>query len=172
MNNYESYESLTDDILKNRHFQKIGLETHHGITRLEHSCRVARYTYKYAIKWHLDYRSATKAALLHDFFIDEDFVNIKGLYKGVAHPDIALANAKREFGLNELEENAIEAHMFPLNMTLPRYKESWLITGIDKMVAIYELATSFVRILGLQKVKTYALLYSLFLFNIITMGQK
>lgn len=138
MNNLLSYEEITKDIMANRKFQRIAHESHHGITRMEHSQRVARNVYKLAVKLGLDYESATRAALIHDFFTNDEFLCIKGLGCGVIHPDIALANANQEFELNEIEKNAIAAHMFPLNTTLPRYKESWLLTLVDKGVAIYE----------------------------------
>jgi len=138
MNNYLSYEELTKDIMANRKFQKIALESHHGITRMEHSQRVARNVYKACIKLKLDYVSATRAALLHDFFTNEEFICFRFLGCGVIHPEIALANANQEFELNEIQKNMIESHMFPLNTTLPRYKESWVLTGVDKAVALYE----------------------------------
>lgn len=173
MKNDLSFDYISKDILSNRKFQKISQETHHGITRMQHSMRVARNTYKIAKKLGLDYESATRAAILHDFFTIEDFGSTSGLAKGVVHPDIALANAKGEFTINAIEANAIESHMFPLNMTLPRYKESWLLTLVDKSVAIYEYFTykfSYTKVT--KKIGASVSLYGLFVFNIITMGRK
>ena len=137
-----SYEDLTKDIMANRKFQKIALESHHGITRMDHSQRVARNTYKVCVKLGLDYESATRAALVHDFFTNEEFICFKYLGCAVIHPEIALANANQEFELNEIEKNIIESHMFPLNTTLPRYKEAWVVTLTDKVVATYEYLTN------------------------------
>ena len=133
-----SYEEITKDIMANRKFQRIAQEKHHGLTRMEHSVRVAKYVYKISKNLNLDYVSATRGALLHDFFLTKEYLNTKGLACGVVHPYIALANANQYFELNEIEKNAIEAHMFPLNTTLPKYKESWILTAVDKGVAIYE----------------------------------
>jgi HD superfamily phosphodiesterase len=81
----------------------------------------------------MDYVSATRAALLHDYFTKNDFDEESTSRKElVNHPSIACINALKEFKLNELEINAIESHMFPLSKTLPKYKESWLLTLVDK----------------------------------------
>jgi len=38
-----------------------------------------------------------------------------------------------------MEEDIIETHMFPLiPYKIPKYIESWIVSGIDKLVAIYE----------------------------------
>ena len=45
-----------------------------------------------------------------------------------------------DFGLNKIERNMILAHMFPLNLTLPRYRESVLLCTADKLCALRETA--------------------------------
>ena len=135
---YKSFESIAKEMLTNQKFLRLSHESHHGITRLDHSLNVARKVYKYAIKLNLDYISATRGAIVHDFFTNAEFLSNHGLIQGVVHPDIALANAKGEFEINDIEANMIESHMFPLSMVLPRSKEAWLLTGVDKMQAIYE----------------------------------
>ena len=141
MKKYKSFNSIAKEIISNKKFLTLKNESHHGMTRYDHSMNVARAVYKYAIKFNLDYIHATRAAILHDFFRNSDFINQHGLIQGVVHPDIAVANAKGEFELNEMEENMIESHMFPLCATLPRYKEAWLLTCIDKMQATFEYLT-------------------------------
>lgn len=173
MRNDISFETISKDILSNRKFQKISYEKHHGITRMDHTMRVSKYVYKVSKKLNLDYESATRAALLHDFFTDEEYGNVKGLIKGVVHPDIAFTNALGEFELNAIEENAIRAHMFPLNKTIPKYKESWVLTAVDKIVAIYECFTykfSYVKLTS--KIRARVDFAAIFLFYLITMGRK
>ena len=80
------------------------------------------------------------------------------------HPNIAYINALNEFKLNEKEENAIKSHMFPLGKELPKYKESWVLTGVDKGVATYEM-TKF-------KLTTALTIYTLFITNMLLFGQK
>ncbi len=135
---YRSFESIAKEMLSNQKFLRLSHESHHGITRLDHSLNVARKVYKYSIKFNLDYVSATRAAIVHDFFTNAEFLSNRGLIQGVVHPDIALANARGEFEINDKEANMIESHMFPLSVVLPRSKEAWLLTGIDKITAIYE----------------------------------
>lgn len=168
-----SFDNIAKDILDNKKFQKISYESHHGITRMEHSMRVARNVYKISKKLKLDYVSATRAAILHDFFTNKEFGTHHGLIQGVVHPDIALANAKGEFNLNKIEENAIEAHMFPLSMTLPKYKESWILTVVDKTVAIYEyFSYKFNYSNVTAKLNSSLTLIGIIAFNILTMEHK
>ena len=56
------------------------------------------------------------------------------------HPVIALNNARREYHLNQKEENIIVSHMYPFGDVKPNCKESWIVTGVDKSVALYECA--------------------------------
>lgn len=173
MKNDLSFDYISKDILENRKFQKIAYESHHGITRMEHSLRVAKYVYKITKKLKLDYESATRAAILHDFFTNEEFGENHGLIQGVVHPEIALQNAKGEFKLNAIEENAIETHMFPLNTKMPKYKESWVLTGVDKVVAIYEYCSYKFNYTKLtSKVNGKLNLVGIFAFYLITMGRK
>ena len=49
-----------------------------------------------------------------------------------------MANAQRDFGLSQIERNMILSHMFPMNKTLPRYRESVLLCTADKICATRE----------------------------------
>lgn len=173
MKNDISFDYISKDILNNRKFQKIAYESHHGITRMEHSMRVARHVYKVSKKLKLDYESATRAALLHDFFTNAEFGENHGLIQGVVHPNIALQNARGEFKLNAIEENAIETHMFPLNMKMPKYKESWVLTLTDKAVAIYEyISYKFSYTKLTSKLYGKLNLGVILAFYVLTMGRK
>ena len=70
MNKYQDIEfkNIISSIESNEEFQKLKNIKHHGITRYEHSLRVAYYSYKVTKLLHLDYKDTTEAALLHDFF--------------------------------------------------------------------------------------------------------
>ena len=87
----------------------------------------------------MDYVSATRAALLHDYFTNKELYNDNSFKRGIKHPQIALYNAKEEFEINEIEENAIISHMFPLSKSIPKFKESWILTAVaftsDKLYA-------------------------------------
>ena len=70
--NNDEFNWIIQPIIDNKEYQKLKEVSHHGSTRFDHSMRVAYYTYLTAKFFHLDdYQATTKAALLHDFFIDE-----------------------------------------------------------------------------------------------------
>ena len=167
------YNDIVKDIINNEVFLLTKNDIHHGSNKYDHLIRVSKLSYTLANLLKLDVVSTTRGAILHDFFTNEEFGSNHGLIQGVVHPDIALTNALGEFELNEKEQNAIAAHMFPLCMTLPRYKESWILTAVDKIIALYEYAAnkfSYTRVTG--KVTTALSLFLILSFNIITMGRK
>ena len=133
------FEKIVKDIVNHEEFIALKHELHHGISRFEHSMRVAKMTYQITKKAHLDYERATRAALLHDFYTDKDTekYNAKDTFK--VHPKIALLNAQKYFDLDKKQANMIEAHMFPVCSVMPKYKESWIVTLADKLVASHEM---------------------------------
>ena len=118
-------------------FNELKNISHHGITRYDHSLRVAYYTYKVTKFLHFNYEEATIAALLHDFFTDE--VNDElSIFKLRRHPKHACNNACKYFYLTDLQKDIILTHMFPVTFTPPKYLESWTVDIIDDICAIYE----------------------------------
>ena len=160
----KSFDEISKNITNTNKFKDLKKENHHGLTRYIHVMRVSKYTYKISKLLHMDYISATRAALLHDYYTSNDLENIKAFKKLNLHPSIASKNALLEFNLNEIEINAIESHMFPMGKKLPKYKESWLLTLVDKSVATYEQLNF--------KCRNTIALYMLFLINMILFGQK
>ena len=88
--------NIVEDILSNKEYQKLGREYHHGTTRLDHSLRVAKKTYLATKKRGLNYKEATRAALLHDFFVDTQITS-KWLKIAYEHPIRAYENASRYY---------------------------------------------------------------------------
>ncbi len=131
------YNNIVADIIRNDKFISLKDENHHGITRLDHSLNVAKMAFKIAKKLKFkDIETVTRAALLHDFYVDEE---MEGKFSLYSHPKVASINAKNYFNISKKEVNAIEAHMFPMSQALPKCKEAWIVTLSDKMVAIYEM---------------------------------
>lgn len=122
-------------------FDKLKDVNHHGITRYDHSIRVAYYTYFVTKFLGFNYEEATIAALLHDFFTDE-VENELGIFKLRRHPKHALNNASKYFYLTDLQKDIISTHMFPITFTPPKYLESWIVDIVDDISAIYEKAYS------------------------------
>lgn len=115
---------------------------HGNTTTLKHSIFVSYLSYKIAKKLSWNYWSVARAALLHDFYLyDWHNQEKKKLFEkhGFTHPMTALKNANHYFELNELEKDIIIKHMWPLTFRhIPRYKESFLVSFVDKYIAIKE----------------------------------
>ena len=60
-----------------------------------------------------------------------------------AHPKIALKNAQEITEINEVEKDIILKHMFLCTFKggVPRFKESFIVTLVDKYCAITEVST-------------------------------
>lgn len=138
------YNEIVKDIINSDEFSKLDDCIHHGITRMQHSSRVSFYSYKIAKLLNLDYCSVARAGLLHDFF-DNKNINSKEKFKSIfLHPAIAVSNSETNFSLNEKEKNIILSHMFPLvPIYFPKFLESWIVSTVDKVVAVYEFYVSF-----------------------------
>ena len=136
----EKFLEIINDILANKSIQNLKLYKHHyAYTRLEHCLSVSYYTYVICKFLHLDYKSAARAALLHDlFFYDcEDKISRpKNHIKN--HPKIALENANKLFNLIKKEQDIILKHMWPLTFSPPKYLESFIVTIVDKYCAFKE----------------------------------
>lgn len=137
----EEYLKIVNDILNNESFRKINDEVHHQGSRLTHCINVSYMTYKVCKKLNLDYTSASRAALLHDYFFNSEFSSRNKLYRLTNHYKRALINANNIVNLNNKEKNIISSHMFPIGGTLPKYKESLLVDLIDDICAIHEVIT-------------------------------
>lgn len=157
----QEFNEIVKDILDIQEFQELDHELHHGISRYGHSMRVAKSTYNIAKKMHWDYEKATRAALLHDFFLDYQLEECNIAQTWCRHPEIALENAKKYVELDERQENAIVSHMFPTCKVMPKYKESWLISGVDKVVSFYEMYRF--------KASLVLGVWAIFIFNMITL---
>ena len=95
------------------------------------------------LKFRLNARSAARAGLLHDlFFYDRKEYNSsrgKGQpHHSRMHSQIALKNAGELTDISVLERDMIEKHMWPVTLAKPRYKETYVITVIDKYCAVLE----------------------------------
>ena len=54
------------------------------------------------------------------------------------HPRIACKNAEKITELSDLERDIIIKHMWGATVALPKYKESYIVTFVDKYCAIKE----------------------------------
>ena len=143
----EYYEAI-QDICEHEEFLKLKEYFHHNSSIYEHVQDVAYFSYRICKFLKLDYRSAARGALLHDFFLydwrNHDVPDLhRKKFHGIEHPMIALANAKKYFSINEIEEDIIKKHMWPLTLIPPKYKESFIISFADKYLSSKEFINEF-----------------------------
>lgn len=135
------YGLIINDILAHEEFFISSELKHHDSSILKHSIRVSYSSYKWSKSLGLDYHSAARAGLLHDFF-QYDWRNqpkeFRGKLHGFHHPKVALKNSIKHFSLNDIEKDAVVKHMWPLTLSFPKYKESYVVTFADKMWAVRE----------------------------------
>ena len=162
----EKYLDIVKDILKCEEFVYMGKIKHHDNNRLEHSLRVSYCAYKVAKKLRLNYIDVARGGLLHDFFLERTVDYNKWTDKiklyTINHPKQALVNAKQYFDINELQEDIIRTHMFPIDIKIPKYAESWVVSSVDKLVSTYEFSKKFSH--KLSYITNFALL---FLINVL-----
>jgi uncharacterized protein len=133
---------LVDDILLNQEFRRLKKFHHHTGHIYDHVIRVSYISYVIAKALGLDYRSAARGGLLHDFFLydwrERKASDTSRALHGREHPHIALANARGQFEVSDLEADIIVKHMFPKTRQIPRYKESFVVSLSDKISSVYE----------------------------------
>ena len=119
--------------------QRLGEITHHyHSTRLEHSINVSYTSYKLAKRLGWDAKSTARGGLLHDlFYYDWRDTKFNKSHAWI-HPRIAVRNAQKVTTLNKIEKDIIVKHMFGATVAPPRYKESWIVTCVDKYWAVRE----------------------------------
>lgn len=138
------YKKIVKDILRNKEFKKLYNIEHHGISRMEHSIKISYYSYLIAKKLKMDYVSVARGGLLHDFFLNGDERNSgKKFLDTFTHPSLAVQTTKSNFDINEVEENIIVSHMFPIYLSLPKHKESVLVNIVDKVIGCKEMLRGF-----------------------------
>ena len=140
----KEYKKIVKEIFRNVEFKKLYNIEHHGISRMEHSIKISYYAYKIAKKLGIDYVSVARGGLLHDFFLDGDERNGKRKFLDTfTHPKRALKTSIDNFTVNDIEKNIIVSHMFPIYLSLPKYKESFLVNLVDKIIGCKELIRGF-----------------------------
>ena len=137
----EEFQEIIKDIIENLEVQKMKNYRVHGITTCYAHCySVSYYCYLACKKRKLDYRSAARAGMLHDFYLYDWRVKDSHVRPhAFTHPFTAYQNAKRQFKLNWTEKEMILTHMWPVTFfTIPLCYEGFLLTFIDKKCAIHE----------------------------------
>lgn len=146
-------------IIEHKEYQQMRKIKHHDESVFDHSVKVAFHAYQMAYKHNLDWESTIRGALLHDFFLYKfkKCLSLRiitdSIKHAIDHPIIAFDNASKYFELNEKEENIIKAHMFPFG--LPKSKEAWIVSYVDKYIAAFEYASNFRKMAQRRKEPAY-----------------
>lgn len=166
MEEYEEFENIISDITSNETVQKMkNFRQHYNTSCFEHCKNVAFYSYLICKKYNLDYVSSARAGMLHDLFLYDWRIrqNDRKGFHGFTHPRTALNNATKIFNLNKKEQDIILKHMWPVTLILPKYKESFIITFVDKYCAIQETLDGLKHNFKFNKIYRYAYVFLCFL---------
>ena len=139
--NDKQFINIISDIIKSPKVQEMkNYRQHYGTSCFDHCLMTSYCCYKFCKRHHLDYISCSRAAMVHDLFL-YDWRKKQNGRKGshaFTHPKTAYKNASSLFDLNQIEKDVILKHMWPITPALPRFKESFVLTAVDKRCAINE----------------------------------
>ena len=143
------------EILESENMQKEKSFMQHGnISVFDHSVAVAVECLKISHKLGIpvDQKALIRGALLHDYFLYDWHESDKShRLHGFTHAKKALINAEKEYELNDIEKNMIYCHMFPLNLRIPKYRESVILTIADKIVATKETLEPYMKLISIHE---------------------
>ena len=136
----DEFIQMIDDLLNNDTVKQMkNFRQHYETSCFDHCLIASYYCYLYGKKFNLDYVSCARAAMLHDLFLYDwrkRQPDRKGLH-AFTHGKTACENASKLFDLNDKEKDIIVKHMWPVTLlSLPKYRESFLITIFDKRSAL------------------------------------
>lgn len=133
------YDYVVGDILDHELVLSMQDYIQHGGTNCyDHSLEVSYKSYMICKHLGLDYRSAARGGLLHDFFL-YDWHDKQYKWHGLRHPLVALENANRHFDLNSKEKEIIKKHMWPITLILPIHIETYIVSLVDKYCTCLEI---------------------------------
>lgn len=160
--NDKEFQSIIHELIENNTVQQMkNYRQHYETSCFDHCYMVAYYCYLICKKYNLDYKSATRAAMLHDLFLYDWRVrqpDRKGLH-AFTHGKTACDNACKLFDLNEKEKDMIVTHMWPVTINLPKSLEGLILTFVDKYCAMSETFDIFKSRLFMKKTFRYAYLF-------------
>lgn len=139
--NDKEYMSIINEILNKEKVQQMKkYRQHYNINCFYHCLFVSYNTYLICKKHNLDYISAAKAGMVHDLFLYDWRKRERGR-KGLhayTHGKTAFKEASEILNLNDKEKDMIIKHMWPVTLAIPKYKETFILTFVDKYFAIAE----------------------------------
>ena len=137
----EQYMEIIRDIIKNDMVQQMkNYRQHFNVSCFDHCLYVSYNLYLICKKHKLDYRSAARAAMVHDLFLYDWRKREDGRkgFHAFTHAKTAYNNAIKFLNLNTKEKDIIIKHMWPVTLAFPRYKETFWMIYVDKYLAVIE----------------------------------
>lgn len=159
----DEFNLIITDILNNNTVNQMkNFRQHYDTSCFEHCKNVAFYSYLVCRKFNLDYEAAARAGMLHDLFLYDwrKKTADRKRWHGFRHPRIALNNSNKIFILSNKEQDIILKHMWPLTVIFPKYKESFVVSCVDKFCAIKESYEHYKKNYKIQKAYRYAYVFS------------
>lgn len=139
------YMAIVQKYLEDEYVQSLKNIPHHDSNRLDHSLKVSYLSYKICKKYNLNYESAAKAGLLHDFYFNriDECTRFKEKAKLFTndHPEDAVKNACNRWYMTPLEKDIIVSHMWPTSFHMPHHRESFIVSFADKVFSFKEMGT-------------------------------
>ena len=166
--NNKEFINIIDDLIAHPTVKQMkNFKQHYETSCFDHCLIASYYCYKICKKLKLDYFSCSRAAMLHDLFL-YDWRKRENGRKGLhafTHPKTAYKTASKLFKLNNLETDIILKHMWPVTFfDFPKYKESFILTLVDKYCALNESYQEIFNRLCQKKVFRYAYVFLCFFF--------
>lgn len=161
MKNNKEFQYIIKDIISNDTVQQMkNYRQHYETTCFDHCYIAAYYCYLICKKFNLDYKSATRAAMLHDLFLyDWREKNSRKGFHAFTHGKLACKNACELFELNEKEKDIIIKHMWPVTIAFPKSIEGFILTFVDKYCALSESLEVIKSRLFMKKAFRYAYVF-------------
>ena len=164
----KEFINIIKNLIENKTVQKMkDYKQHYETTCFDHCLTSSYYCYKICKKFGLDYISCSRAAMLHDLFLYDwrkRENGITGLH-AFTHPRTAYENASKLFDLNNKETDIILKHMWPVTFfSFPKYKESFILTLVDKYCALNESRDEIYNRFCQKKAFRYAYVFLYLLF--------
>jgi len=163
--------NIIDDLINDETVKQMqNFRQHYQTSCYDHCFKVAFYSYLICKKFNLDYKAAARSGMLHDLFLYDwrkKSPDRKSLH-AFHHPRVALNNSLKITNLSYIEQDIILKHMWPLTVLLPKYKESYIVSMVDKYCALAESLSYYKNLSRVQQIYRYSyVFFGLMIFRII-----
>lgn len=142
----QSVQELGAEIIDSERFRAAEAIPHHlagnvaqhSLNVARESCRIAEWLNRHGAK--VDVKDAVRGSLLHDIGMTEKEVfRSPSWKKAYSHPDRGAKLAREEYRANDVQEDAVRRHMWPICLIPPKHAAGWIVSAADKICSIKEI---------------------------------